>query len=245
MEAELLPARVRDCVSGCERSQVPRFLGFLNETEVSVAINTLKSLGAVKYEFFGGYDGAERLMLGIFPEWCETPQFPIEPLSFCFRKQDSLAHRDFLGALMALGISRESVGDILIEDGRAVVFLARDILGFVESQMDKIGRVGVTITKGFSPPLPNASRLESFTVTVASNRLDCVVGALAGVSRGGAADMLEAKTVFLNAVCVEKPTRAVCSGDKISIRGKGRFQIESIEEKTKKGRTLLKYNKYV
>ena len=65
-----------------------------------------------------------------------------------------LSHRDILGSLMALGIKRETVGDILIEEGRAVVFVCGDVKEYILNQVEKIGRVGVDMTEGCSFPLP-------------------------------------------------------------------------------------------
>ena len=72
MDSELLPCRVRDAYNICEKTNAPKFLGFLKPEEAAVATGALKPLGA-SFEFFGGYDGAERVMLALKPDWCEKP----------------------------------------------------------------------------------------------------------------------------------------------------------------------------
>ena len=149
-----------------------------------------------------------------------------------------------MGALMSLGITRESVGDILVQDGRAVVFLNSEILPFVLSNVSKIGRVGVTAKEGFCEPLPESDRLISASLTVSSPRLDCVVSALAGVSRSKADELISFGFVSVNSVVTEKSTKQITDGDVISIRTKGKFIIESTSAKTKKDRTILEFKKY-
>lgn len=244
MDAELFEARTEDCFTLCERTSVPKFLGFLTPAEAARADGLLKRLGA-KYEFFGGYDEAERRYLCCFPDWCEEPYFPIRAFTFRFRECDGLSHRDFLGLLMSLGIVREAVGDILVEKGRAVVFLSEDISDYVVSNIEKVGNVGVAVSEGFELPLPGASQKIECSDTVASARLDCVVGALCGLSRNTAAELIEQGAVSVNSLACLKLTKNVCSGDRVTVRGKGRFDIVSTDGVSKKGRIILVYTKFI
>ena len=107
------------------------------------------------------------------------------------------------------------------------------------------GRVGVTLKKGYEHPLPKVGEMVEQRVTVASERLDCVVSALIGVSRNKATEKIEQSLVTLNSVVTEKVTAKVTDGDVISVRSKGKFFIESLQDKTKKDRLILKYKKYV
>lgn len=244
MESEILKARINDALSSCEKSQKMKFIGFLSREEAVFASSILKHCNS-KFTFFGGHDNAERVMLGFFPEWVKEQIFPIEAITFEFRKSDVLKHRDFLGSLMALGIKRESVGDILVEDGRAVVFVCEEISKFIISQTEKIGRVGVKATIGFTLPLPAADNLQEFSATVASLRLDCIVSALANISRNAASQIIAEGRVSVNSVVSEKPTKSLLTGDVLSIRGKGKFIIDSLADKTRKDRFIVKFKKYV
>lgn len=246
MESELLIPRVRDAVRICDTSSMPRFIGFLTPTEAVIALKEAQSLGG-GCELFGGYEDAERTFLGIFPDWCEDrdPFWPITSVTFHFRKQDKLTHRDILGALMSLGIVRETVGDILIEEGRAVAFLNRDILSAVMQGIGKVASAGVTLTEGFEGGLPGASELIEMTDTIASARLDCVVAALIKSSRSRAAAVIEDGLVSVNSVSIMKTVKIVTSGDKITVRRVGRFLIDSVDDYTKKGRIILRAKKYI
>ena len=146
---------------------------------------------------------------------------------------------------MSLGITRETVGDILIEEGRTVAFFAKEVAPYVKEQIRKISNVGVEITERFSDKLPGRTGFLDINDTIASARLDCVVASLAGTSRSAAIDMIESKMVTINSVCCEKAVTLIREADKISIRAKGKFIIESIDEKTKKGRLKIKAKKYI
>lgn len=243
MDSELLPARVKDLICLCEKTSSPKFLGFLTSDEAAIAV---KQFGQKRnYQLSGGYEGAERTVLAVLPDWCEEAAFPISAVTFTYRRCDTLTHRDFLGALMSLGIARETVGDILVEEGRAVVFVLSDISGFVSSQLEKIGRVGVSITNGFSEPLPSLGKKQEFSTTVASTRIDCIVAALGGFSRKEACEKIADGFVSINSICCEKTTQTVNSGNTVTIRQKGKFEIVACTEHSKKGRVILRYNRYI
>ena len=239
MDAELLPARINDTAELCEKTCTPKFLGFLTSAEAALARNILKN-ARVRNDFFGGYEGAERVILGCFPDWAEDFPYPISPLTVSFRKADVLSHRDILGSLMALGIKRETVGDILIEEGRAVAFVSDDVKEYILDQVEKIGRVGVNTF-----PLPEGDKLEEFTGTAASDRIDCVAAALCGLSRSKVCELIAAGLITVNSVPVSKPTKSVAAGDVISVRGKGRYIAVSLDGRTKKDRIVIKYKKYI
>ena len=244
MEAELLNARIKDTAEISRRTNKPKYLGFLSAEQSVFARKVLEYCG-VKYDFYGGYDNAERVMLGCFPDWAVDLSYPINSLTFRFKKEYNLTHRDFLGSLMSLGITRESVGDILVEEGRAVVFLTTEVKDFVLAQIVKIGKVGVILEEGFKTPLPENGKLKDFTDTISSSRLDCVVSAIVCVSRGKASELIENGLVTVNSVLCQKCTKEINEKDIITVRGKGKFIICSLSAKTKKQRTVLEYKKYV
>lgn len=244
MESELFVARVGDTADICERTGRPKYMGFLSAEQCVLAYRLL-SKRTVDFALFGGYDNAERQVLGCFPDWMGEKGFPVDAITFTYRKSDILHHKDFLGSLMALGIKRETVGDILTEEGRAVVFVLDEITDYILTEVGKIGRIGVTAQKGFSEPLPQKNSLKEFTETVASLRLDCVVSAIAGISRAVATEKINDGFVSVNSVTAQKNTKFVADGDIITVRGSGKFIIDTTSDRTKKDRIILKYKKYV
>ena len=239
-----IPTRVNDAVRLTEARSTPRFVGFLSESEAAEAKAAVKGS---KHCFFGGYDGALRTVLGILPDWCdeENVPFPITAFTLSFRESAKLSHRDFLGSLMSLGITRRSVGDILVGQGKAVLFLLNDVADFVKTQLGKVGGEGVILTEGLPDELPENGRTEDCSRTVSSDRLDCIISAICGVSRSMAAEMIEKGNVSVNSLCEQRITHGVKTDDRISVRGFGRYIVGDMSGRSKKGRIILNYKKYV
>ena len=244
MDENLIAPRIRDALRIAMRTGAPHFVGFLTPEECALAVTAAQG---ERFSLSGGYAEAERKIFAALPDWCQEDFdiFPITPITLTFRSEDRLSHRDFLGTLMSLGIARQSVGDILVEDTRAVVFLTNDIYPFVDANLEKVGGVGVELCKGYSLPLPGLGRLAQFSDTVPSLRLDCIVAALSGSSRTGAVELIEQARVFVNGVACQKVTKAVAQGDKITLRGVGKFIIGDTSKLSKKGRVILEYEKYI
>lgn len=244
MDFGLLTARISDTADLAYKTDNFKFLGFLSLEEAVFAKKFLENRN-VKFSFFGGYDVAERVILCCLPSWSDTADFPITAITFSYRTADKLTHRDFLGALMSLGLTRDSIGDILVGEGIAVAFLSDEISEYVFTQIEKIGRVGVTLKKGFTEPLPDKGELAEFSVTIASNRLDCIVSAIINTSRNKATELILGGFVTVNSEITDKSTKSVFEGDALSIRGKGKFIVSSLCDVTRKNRIILKYKKYV
>ena len=244
MTDEILKARIEDTYLLSIKTDSPKFFGFLSVEQKSFAEKILSNIKC-NFSFFGGFDDSQRVVLCCYPQWCENIVFPISSISIIYSKKYNLTHRDFLGTLMGLGIKREVIGDILIEDGRAVVFCLNEIIDYILEQIKKVGNVGVELLKGFTSPLPQGSKLVEFSTTVASNRLDCVISALISCSRNDALKKLSLNFVSVNSVITDKATKPVLKDDVISIKGYGKYIISSINDKTRKDRIKLFYKKYI
>ena len=245
-QGSLLEARVADAVRLACGGR-PRFVGFLDECEAECAKKLLRRREQDRVLFWGGFPEAERVVMGAFPDFY-TPSpdgFPVVGLTVRFRRQDRLTHRDFLGALLHAGVERPSLGDILVEEGRAVVFCRSGVAEFLCTQVGKIGGAGVRIAAGFSVPLPAAHRFAPFSSVVASARLDCLVAAAAGTGRSEAAELIRRQMVQLNHEPPVSLSEEVHEGDTLSVRGEGRFVVDRLGPPTKKGRLVVSGRKYV
>ena len=246
-EDAVLGAKLRDAVRLAQSGGRPRFVGFLDERQAVSAQKLMLNIVFKNYMLWGGHDNSERVVFGAFPDFLEpdTAVFPITAVTAVFRPCDLLSHRDFLGALLANGINRETLGDILVGEGRCVLFTRSEITEFVLSQTSKIGRVGVELTAGVSEPLPEGSNFEDFSAVVASARLDCIVAAAIGTSREKSSELIGAGLVMLNHVVSTSVSASVAQGSKLSVRGKGRFVLDRIGPVTKKGRLNIAGRKYI
>ena len=240
----LLTARVADAIAAAQDYST-RYIGFLDEHGASVVLSAARGYPYVR--MFGGYGDAQRVFAAVYPEYCEPDDgdYPIAAVTVLSRRSAQLCHRDYLGSLMSLGITRESVGDILCEDGRAVVFLTAGVSDYVLGQLDKVGGEGVKVSRGFTPPLPQTGSFEEVRLTVSSARLDCIVGALCGKSRTASAELIESGAVSVNSVQCCSVSRKIQQNDKVAVRGNGKYRIDDLSNITRKGRTVLLASKYI
>lgn len=246
-EDKWLSARVADAITLCDRQSCPHFIGFLDEGQRAQVMPLLQREKAVSFRFFGGFDGAERTVLGVFPPFIEPEDalFPLRVLKFSYRAQAALSHRDFLGTMLSCGIKREAVGDIVCGAGETIAVVSEEVAPFLQQQIEKVGGEGVTVTTADGETLTVERRFQPISATVASPRLDNVVKALMGCSREKAAAAIVGGLVSVNHVPYDAVAKTVVEGDILSLRGVGRFRIEALSAHTKKGRLFLSAQKYL
>ena len=208
------------------------------ETEQALAEQYLESIGFDSFGFYGGYENSERKVLCL-DYYDDDPVYPISAMEFKFRQADKLTHRDFLGALMSLGIERETVGDILVEDGRCVVFVKTEIADYIKSQISKIGRAGVKVSDADVSSLPKGRGFDEKEYSVSSLRLDAVVAAATGLSREKTKSVILSGNVTHNYADCQNISQAVREKDTITVRGKGKYVINGVLGETKKHRIRI------
>ena len=247
-EERLLLSRVWDKCEQCRTRNIPTATGFLSPQEQAAAQHLLNALGCREgYVLWGGYDGAERKRLLFLPEWMAEPDgTEIAAVRAACRSGGDLTHRDFLGSLMALGLTREKIGDILVEKGGCQVLLDPSMTDFLLQNWDSAGREKLTVS-----PLP----LEELTVpeaavkevrdTVSSLRLDNVLASAFSLSRGRAAEAVEKGAVQVNYTVCQKPDKPVSAGDVITCRGLGKCVLDAVGSPTKKGRLPVAIRRFI
>ncbi len=238
-----LLSRAEDVLNLSEIRGKPCYLGFLNEKE-QYLISRHFSYAADRITFFGGYTDAARKVMRACDYEIIDDDYQINKLCFKFRSEDSLSHRDFLGALMSLGIERSCVGDIIVDKGCAAVFVKQEISGFIESQLTKIGRVGVHIVSDDECDISYKRCTETLSLIVSSMRLDAVVAAAARLSRGKSASLIQSSKVFVNYSEINNVSYILKPDDILTIRGSGKFVIKDQLSTTKKGRLKINIEQY-
>jgi len=246
-DEELFFSKLDDLFETVERKCIPKFTMFLDEKQVFLAKAHLERRHFENWLLWGGYENATRKILGVFPDYIEPDgtHFPISPLTFRYREEDQLTHRDFLGSLMALQIKREAVGDILVSAGNCVLFVTDKVEPLLLNEVTKIGRTGVKIEQGITVPFSFEQRFQEITGTVASMRLDCMVSLLTGKSREKSCDMIKAGLVSLNHREVESNSASVEQGDILTVRGYGKAKVGDDLRRTKKDRCFVTLFKYI
>lgn len=241
-----LRARITDAYQLCELRSCPRFVGFLDEHRQAVARAVLYEKGQSNALFFGGCEGAERVMVGIFPEFIppDPALFPIVAMRFSYRPCAALSHRDFLGTLMAAGIKRDVIGDIVCGAGETVIFVTEELAPYIAETVQKVGGEGVTVQYPYTEPVVIRHTFFDIQDTVASPRLDAVLRTALRVSREEAARRIESGTVSVNHMPCLSVSAVIKEGDTLSVRGGGRFLVDAVGPKTKKDRWILKLRRF-
>ena len=252
---KILVSFLEEKAEQCASNQMITCSKFLDMHEKSLAA-TLRLPYGVRRIFYGGFDEAERSLAVYLPEYIEAPDYSALneffetsagdcPVSILEIKKDKfskeLTHRDYLGALMGLGINRDMTGDIIVSKEGCHIAVLKTMAEYIAENLTSAGR-GTLNIKIAAPweitDLPrNEGTPDSFTVS--SPRLDSVVKNGFGISREGACEAISKGLVFLNDIECGKPDKRIGEGDKISLRHKGRIIISSLPGKSKKGRDIV------
>ncbi|MBQ6679920.1 MAG: hypothetical protein IJM76_07870 [Lachnospiraceae bacterium] len=238
--------------------------GFLSLAEQEAFTRLLPSFRGVKAFLYGGHEGAERCIPVFIPEELlpspeagpapgGRPPFPegedpltvllIEPVNRRFAEE--LTHRDYLGAILNLGIDRSLTGDILVKEDGAYLFCLKSIAPFLSESLTRVRNTSVRLSEvSFDLPALRPE-FETLRVNVASERFDAVLSALTKLSRGKTAELFRQQRVQVNGRITEDPDHRLKEGDVISIRGFGKAIYEGISGESRKGRLYVELKKYV
>ena len=200
---------------------------------------------------FGGYPDAERKMLIYLPDYLEetylvSEDSPVICLRATFYEGDSPSHRDFLGALLGCGVSRESIGDICVSKGSCDFFATAEIAPYLLQNFSSAGRVKLHIhaisLKEVVVPEPEIREVKD---TLSSVRLDSVIASGFSIARSLSAQYISGGKASIDGLPCEKPDKSVSEGSKISVRGLGKIELHKINGQTKKGRISVIIHRYV
>jgi RNA-binding protein YlmH len=200
---------------------------------------------------FGGYESAERKMLCYLPDYLEPDSLyeddsPVICLRATFFEGDSPSHRDFLGALMGAGISRECIGDICVGKGSCDFFVTAEIAPYLLQNFTGAGRVKLRLAQvslgEASIPEPEIKEIKD---TLASLRLDSAISSGFRIGRSLATQYVTGGKAAIDGLPCEKPDKTVSEGMKISVRGLGKIKIHAVNGQTKKGRISVVIHRYM
>ena len=222
---------------------------FLNLNELNILHTTPKQEWFSSYETYGGYEFSERQMVAFLPDALyydyEYPMqiIEIKPLNAKFSEE--LSHRDYLGSLMNLGIERNKMGDILLMEDRAILFIREEICSYIAENLTKIKHTIVQTNIMNITDISYEPKFELIKGNVASVRLDTVLTTAYPMSRSKMTAYIEAGKVFVNGKLVTSNGYHLKEHDIISVRGLGRIQYEEILGSTKKGRYMVSVKKFI
>ena len=244
-DARLFVRRLGDLVQVVRQRGTSRSTPFLSDRQQELARAALAGLGFEGYAFDGGYPDAERRILRLFGEYGAQEPLPAVCLfAQTLRADRALTHRDYLGALMSLGIRRECIGDILLSEDGAYLFVLDTVAPLVCDELSSVGRCSVCVRAGRAEELPGREERPAQTATVASLRLDAVLAAMLHISRGDAVQLVKSGMVEVNHVSTVSAHYEVFENDVFSIRGRGKYKLCGVGAKSRKGRTFVSYIEY-
>lgn len=246
---ELLKKRLTELAEKSYRNNQYVFTNFLNMAEMNAFYEIQREISYVPYTAFGGSEQCERLMIRFGSEELfgyEEP-FPVrcilaEPLIAKF--SDEFSHRDFLGAIMNLGIEREVVGDISIRGKQAYIFCIEKMASYIAENLVQVKHTSMRCKVLEETPEVLKPVLASKEITAASERIDAVIGKLCNLSRSQSVLAFREKKVFVNGRQCENNSYFLKPGDMVSLRGFGKFVYQGIKYETKKGKLCMEVSIY-
>lgn len=252
---KLLISKVKDKIKFCETKNKIQTTDFLDQMEQKIVEKYLRTQKISNYFYTGGFEEAERKILILYPEKLENMLSNIDLNEYINviriilpnEMNGEYSHRNYLGGLMKLGIAREKVGDILVDDNGADILVSPEVLKFLLTNISSLTRFSKSkIEKIELKDLRKIEvKKETITITIPSMRLDNIVAELAKCSRGKANEILEQERVLVNYEIVTKSSKEIKEKDTITIRGKGRVVIKNIVGNSRKGRLFVEVEKFI
>lgn len=249
-EDMMLRRRLKDLAARSYGSNMYLYTGFLSMGEQAVFYEMEKEISYAGCMMNGGPHGCERRMLrfgspellGYEEEWPFSCVI-VEPLMKKFA--DNLTHRDYLGALMHLGIERDVIGDIVIRDSIAYIMCTDQMTEYIVSHLDRIRHTSVRCTISKKMPEQAEPVFDSSELVVSSQRCDSIVAKVFNFSRSQSLTLFRSKKIFVNGRQYENNSGFLKDGDIVSVRGFGKFVFDGIQQETRKGRVRVRIRKYV
>ncbi len=258
-EDSLLLSFVGDRMLKCSSDYMLTSTLFLDVRQQSLVLSKTKISDDVRALFFGGFDTAERNVLVFIPYYLEISDFDSlksylidnsdeNPLTVLRLKKDSfstVSHRDYLGALMGLGIKREMIGDIVVTKDGADIIVMKSVAEYIKSELKSVGRASVSVSEvNFDEISDMVTNIHEETINVSSMRIDNIVSACFKLSRSESADAVLSGNIYVNSLQILKCDKKINIGDKIVYRSKGKVVLKEVSGVSKKGRNFIKIDVY-
>lgn len=240
-ELQQLKRRIAELARKSYEHNIYTYTGFLNLAEQDMFYGMLSELRGTAYRLYGGCEDCERQLLRFGSEESlgYSEDFPIvalaiRPLNEKFA--EAMTHRDYLGAVMNLGIDRSMIGDIVISGKSACLFCMDKIADYIQEHLDKVRHTSVKCERTDAAQYDAVKEPELVHFTVASERGDGIIARVYHLSRNQSLLLFRERRVYINGRLNENNSCNIKSGDKVSVRGYGRFIYYGAGHETKKGK---------
>ena len=245
-KTDSLIKRIEELSLRAESRNIFTFTDFLSPP----VIENIKRLPQCKNAvFFGGSEVSERKIarFGDEEELGYSESFPVKLLKIKPKGEKfsgELTHRDFLGAVLSLGIEKDKTGDIFVKNNTAYVFVNETVADFIIKELSSVGREAVSVSEEQTLPEEFYPEIIKKTVNVSSLRLDAIISRLYNLPRESAVELIKNGKIFVNGVLLQKTFYEPKEGDVIAVRGFGKFVFESVTGTSSKGRLFVSVSVY-
>ena len=220
------------------------FTPFLGLAEQQVFYEVQRDVAYAGYAMEGGSPLCERKMIRFgspalfgYEEAYPIRCIKVEPLTPKFA--ENLTHRDFLGAIMNLGIERSTVGDIFVQDKAAIVFCQENISSYLTENLEQVRHTHVKCSGSEAAKHLQAPVMEDVSLSVSSARIDTVISKVYNIARSRSLELFQAGRIYVNGRVAENNSYALKTGDAVTVRGFGRFTYIGEQGETRKGKTRI------
>lgn len=243
-EEQVFIEQIFDWIQQVNIQYVPYLTNFLNPRQIFILESVMGQFEDLNYQTYGGYKGSEQQRVFIYPPYYEPNEKDFELVLFEINypsKFAELSHGQILGSIMATGISRSNLGDIITDGQRWQFVFDQKMSTFIKLNLEKIGNIHINLEeKSFNERIDSISEWEVEEVIVASMRIDVFLARALNISRNRAKQLIENQKIKNNWVQVDRPDLEVEEHDILSIRGYGRLQIQQQIRTTKKDNLVVK-----
>jgi len=159
-------------------------------------------------------------------------------------KFNNLEHRHYLAGILSIGIKREKLGDLIVEDENCYTVIFDGLFNFLKLHLSTIGRSNIKIEEIENKYIPQY-KFKVKEYLISSYRLDVIVSVLINNSRNEALKIINSSQVMVNYKFNIDKSSTIKKGDVISIRKHGKYIFSESIGETKKGKIKGKFNKYI
>lgn len=249
MDEQLFKKRLEELAQTAFMNSVYTHTPFLSEREQSLFHGMRKELSFADASLYGGHEDYDRciVVFGSKEMFGYEGEIPLAcaKVSPLFEKYaEPLSHRDYLGALMNLGIERSQIGDILVSGKDAYIFCFEHMAGFLCHELTKVRNTQVNTAVVDFEEIHYRQEYITKDGFVSSPRLDALVGLAYGLSRSKALSLFQSQKVFIRGKLETRNSYQAKPEDVISVRGFGKFRFSELGRETKKGRYHVKLQIY-
>ena len=249
-ERELTQKRLTELGKKSQSAPYFIFTDFLGLMEQAIFHEVKASFPHAKYTLFGGADGTERVIARFGDEdelgYCEP--FPIvtlkaEPVSMKFAEK--LTHRDFLGSILALGIERSKIGDIVIRENVGYFFVKEEICEYILTSLERVRRTDVKVSVSDDDLGGELYKTERRRLLAQGERTDALIAKLFNISRDDSQALFKKGVVFADGRQLNSASYIPKENEVISVRGYGRFIYRGYSSLSKKGKLNIEVDLYI